>query len=121
MGGFKNRQGEMDIKLAKKIVSACPALLRRYASTSSNGCVNLFVYNRNPRNLERLRIAPKLQGYALDNKPTNFWNRLVIQKSNRHTSAHVEHFSGRVVVSASTQEWLLKSICGVHWMFQQPN
>lgn len=63
-------------------------LLRRFSTTTtplssspvisgygSNNSINPFIYNRNPRNLERLRIAFKPDGFALDNKPSNFWNR----------------------------------------------
>lgn len=40
-----------------------------------NNEISTHLYNRNPRNLERLRIARKPQGYALDDIPINFWNR----------------------------------------------
>ncbi|KZS20947.1 39S ribosomal protein L18, mitochondrial [Daphnia magna] len=67
-----------------------------------------FIYNRNPRNLERLRIAPKPMGYALDDKPMNYWHRLVVVQSNQHVGAYIEHFSGKTVISASTNEWAIK-------------
>lgn len=34
--------------------------------------------------------------------------RLVIQKTNKHVTAFVEHHSGTTVVSASTKEWAVK-------------
>ena len=34
--------------------------------------------------------------------------RLVICQTNKHVSAHIEHFEGRKVVSASTSEWAIK-------------
>ncbi|XP_046452360.1 39S ribosomal protein L18, mitochondrial-like [Daphnia pulex] len=67
-----------------------------------------FIYNRNPRNLERLRIAPKPSGYVLDKKPVNYWHRLVIEQSNKHWNAYIEHFEGSKVVTASTKEWAIK-------------
>ena len=41
----------------------------------SNNSISPFIYNRNPRNLERLRIAQKPSGFAMDNKPMNYWHR----------------------------------------------
>lgn len=32
----------------------------------------------------------------------------MIQQSNRHIEAHIEHYQGNVVVSASTKEWAIK-------------
>lgn len=34
-----------------------------------------YVYNRNPRNLEKLRIAYKPAGYHLDVPDREFWNK----------------------------------------------
>lgn len=34
-----------------------------------------FVYNRNPRNLEKLRIAYKPAGYHLDKPGREFWHK----------------------------------------------
>jgi len=35
----------------------------------------LLITNRNPRNLERMRIARKPVGYAYDKKNVEFWNK----------------------------------------------
>ena len=65
-----------------QVTSVCSKISRdflRRASTATNASnnneISPYLYNRNPRNLERLRIARKPQGYALDDVPTNYWNR----------------------------------------------
>jgi len=73
-----------------------------------NNEISTHLYNHNPRNLERLRIARKPQGYALDDVPTNFWNRIIISQTNRHSTAYVEHHTGKRIISASTKEWAIK-------------
>merc|ERR1712071_118547 len=89
-------------------------LFRKVSTTSSvhqygpNNEINTHLYNHNPRNLERLRIARKPQGYALDDIPTNFWNRIVINQTNRHSTAYIEHHTGKKIISASTEEWAIK-------------
>lgn len=37
-----------------------------------------YVFNRNPRNLERLSIANKGDGWFMDNKGKSFWHKLVL-------------------------------------------
>ncbi|XP_059479720.1 large ribosomal subunit protein uL18m [Neocloeon triangulifer] len=64
--------------------------------------------NRNPRNLERLRIAWKPQGYHLEKPGRTYWHKLVLKQSQRHITAQVVHFTGKVVVEASTEEWCIK-------------
>lgn len=39
--------------------------------------VGLYVYNRNPRNLERLSIANKSHGWNMDNEGRTFWHKFV--------------------------------------------
>lgn len=34
--------------------------------------------------------------------------RLVIQQTNKHIHAHIEHYKGNKVLSASTEEWAIK-------------
>uniref|UniRef100_A0A8D8T5A4 39S ribosomal protein L18, mitochondrial n=1 Tax=Cacopsylla melanoneura TaxID=428564 RepID=A0A8D8T5A4_9HEMI len=63
---------------------------RLFSSLPDAATTSKCVFNKNPRNLERLRIARKPQGYHLD--------RL----------GQIIHNSGNVVVSASTNEWALK-------------
>nr|XP_018909440.1 PREDICTED: 39S ribosomal protein L18, mitochondrial [Bemisia tabaci] len=64
--------------------------------------------NRNPRNLERLTIGDKPEGWNFEKPGRRCWNRLEITESSRYVTARVVHHSGRVVLSASTAEWPLK-------------
>jgi len=64
--------------------------------------------NRNPRNLEKLRIAYKPSGYHLEKPGRSFWHKLDLNVSGRYVSAEVNHFENGPVVKASTQEWALK-------------
>jgi hypothetical protein len=41
-------------------------------------------YNRNPRNLERLRIAYKPAGYHLEAAGRQFWNKYVCMQGGNH-------------------------------------
>ena len=61
--------------------------------------------NRNPMNLERMRIGAKPQGFLLEEKTRNYWNKLELEISNAHTTAVVTHWTGRLVARASTQVW----------------
>merc|ERR1719249_479904 len=53
-------------------------------------------------------IGAKPQGWNLENKPRQFWNKLELEISNAHTTAVVTHWTGRVVARASTQEWSIR-------------
>lgn len=55
-------------------------LLCRLSSTAPTEFVN-----RNPRNLERIRIARKPEGYHLDNPGRKFWHKFVF-------NVHLFHF-----------------------------
>lgn len=60
--------------------------------------------NRNPRNLEQSRIENKPGGFWFDKCPPTHWNRITLEQSSNHTSAHLEHWSGKRLISASTNE-----------------
>jgi large subunit ribosomal protein L18 len=60
--------------------------------------------NRNPRNLEFLGIAWRRLGWRFQYPPRDFYHRVVFERTNRHTTAYVEHCSGTRVVTASTKE-----------------
>ncbi|XP_069702473.1 large ribosomal subunit protein uL18m [Periplaneta americana] len=64
--------------------------------------------NRNPRNLERLRIARKPSGYHLEAPGREFWHKLILDRSTRHVTAKIVHNTGFDVVTASTKEWAIK-------------
>ncbi|XP_076473084.1 large ribosomal subunit protein uL18m-like [Babylonia areolata] len=70
--------------------------------------VNPLFENRNPRNLEQMGLARKRQGWVFQSPRKDFFHRVVLDLSRRHTTAHIEHFSGKTVVSASTTEWAIK-------------
>ncbi|NP_001155682.1 39S ribosomal protein L18, mitochondrial isoform X1 [Acyrthosiphon pisum] len=67
-----------------------------------------FVYNRNPRNLEKLRIAYKPAGYHLEKPGREFWHKLQVTTSKRHVTASVLHHTGVVPVMATTAEWAVR-------------
>jgi len=75
---------------------------------SENDFVNPEFENRNPRNLEKMSLARKPKGWPLDYPPREYWHKIFLDLSGRHTTARVEHFTGTTVVSASTQEWAIK-------------
>ncbi|GAB1864633.1 39S ribosomal protein L18, mitochondrial [Camponotus japonicus] len=66
------------------------------------------VVNRNPRNLERLRIARKPQGYHLEKPGCMFWHKVYLTKKPRYIIAEVHHFENGPVITASSIEWALK-------------
>ncbi|CAG5046904.1 unnamed protein product [Parnassius apollo] len=64
--------------------------------------------NRNPRNLERLRIARKPDGYHLEKPGRKYWHKLILTRSNRTVTAQVIHFINGPVIEAKTSEWALR-------------
>ncbi|XP_063832786.1 large ribosomal subunit protein uL18m [Ostrinia nubilalis] len=76
--------------------------LSRFNSTATE-----FV-NRNPRNLERIRLARKPDGYHLDKPGKKFWHKLILSPSNRIVTAQVIHFLNGPVIEAKTSEWSLR-------------
>nr|XP_053631496.1 39S ribosomal protein L18, mitochondrial-like isoform X2 [Cherax quadricarinatus] len=68
---------------------------------------NEFV-NRNPRNMEMLRLARKPQGWELEDASPKYWYKLILDQSNRHVTGQIVHHTGTAVVSASTREWAIK-------------
>lgn len=88
-------------------------IIARYLNTftspvASNNIVSYYVNNRNPRNLERLRIAMKPSGYSLDQPGRNYWHKLEISVSSQYVTAKITHNNGFVFVTASTSEWAVK-------------
>ncbi|XP_029043262.2 39S ribosomal protein L18, mitochondrial [Osmia bicornis bicornis] len=63
------------------------------------------IRNRNPRNIERLRIARKPVGYILDKPGFSYWHKLIIKPSNRYIDAEIHHFENGPVIMVSSQEW----------------
>ncbi|KAL1138291.1 hypothetical protein AAG570_009979 [Ranatra chinensis] len=69
-----------------------------------------YIYNRNPRNLEKLCIARKPAGYHLERPGKyQFWHSVRLERSSRHITASVIHSGGgSPPVTASTKEWALR-------------
>ncbi|EZA49632.1 hypothetical protein DMN91_006103 [Ooceraea biroi] len=66
------------------------------------------IINRNPRNLERLRIGRKPAGYGLNVPEHAYWHKLSVVRKPRHIIAEVRHFEFGPVVTASSAEWALR-------------
>jgi len=103
----------MALLLARRALPrlALPSL--RPCSTETTGSRNDTMVqprmnNRNPLNLEKMRVGRKPTGWALEEKSRKFWNKLELEISNSHTTAVVTHWTGRVVARASTQEWCIR-------------
>ncbi|XP_031625747.1 39S ribosomal protein L18, mitochondrial [Contarinia nasturtii] len=67
----------------------------------------IYMQNRNPRNLEMMKIAQRPDGYLLDMPGRCFWNKLVLEKTTKGLTASVQHYTGRTVLESSTEEWSL--------------
>ncbi|XP_055627044.1 39S ribosomal protein L18, mitochondrial [Toxorhynchites rutilus septentrionalis] len=67
-----------------------------------------YLVNRNPRNLERLRIAYKTDGYHLEKPGRNYWHKLELVASNKYITAKLNHFKNGTVIESSTSEWAIK-------------
>ncbi|XP_050700400.1 39S ribosomal protein L18, mitochondrial-like [Eriocheir sinensis] len=80
----------------------------RHISNGENDAVNPNFVNRNPRNMEMLRLARKPEGWDLEASSPLYWYKLMLEQSNRHSTGWVEHHTGTTVVSASTREWAIK-------------
>ena len=78
------------------------------APCSKKDVVAPRVRNKNPMNLEMMRIGRKPMGWGLEDKNRTYWNKLELEISNSHTTATVTHWTGRVVARASTQEWSIR-------------
>eukprot|EP00794_Sanderia_malayensis_P013913 gene13913-15362_t len=61
-------------------------------------------WNRNPRNMELLGYN-KPRGYGTLYRRRDFWNRLNLIITNSHTTAYIDHHTGEILASASTQEF----------------
>ncbi|XP_049802321.1 39S ribosomal protein L18, mitochondrial [Schistocerca nitens] len=81
--------------------------IRQYCSKAdqiNNNEITSMFYNRNPRNLERLRIAYKPRGYGLEAPGREYWHRLSLEQKNRYVVASIVHNTGVIAVTASTAE-----------------
>ncbi|XP_058464330.1 large ribosomal subunit protein uL18m [Malaya genurostris] len=67
-----------------------------------------YLVNRNPRNLERLRIACKPDGYHLEKPGRNYWHKLDLMASNKYVTAKLLHNRNGTVIESCTSEWAIK-------------
>ncbi|XP_057663853.1 39S ribosomal protein L18, mitochondrial [Diorhabda carinulata] len=83
----------------------------RFGSTTQSGGKNevaTMLTNRNPRNLERLRIGYKPDGYHVDALGKRYWHKLQLTASGKYVKASIVHFQNGEVLSANTSEWCIK-------------
>ncbi|CAG7722373.1 unnamed protein product [Allacma fusca] len=92
---------------AKSLATTATVSQNTTSSPPNSSIVPGTIQNRNPRNLEKLRIGEKPSGWNLDNPGNCYWNKIVLEVSNKHIDAKIVHFSGQVAVRASTQEWCI--------------
>lgn len=62
-----------------------------------------YMVNRNPRNLERLRIAYKPTGYHLENPGRSFWHKYVV--TFRHHQLYVREIHINILQTSSDNEF----------------
>lgn len=67
-----------------------------------------YMTNRNPRNLELMKIGYKPNGWFLEAPVQNFWHRLAINKTSNGVLAQVIHHRAGSILQASTAEWPIK-------------
>ena len=77
-------------------------------SLGKNDTIAPIIKNRNPMNLEKMRIGLKPKGFTADKKQRRHWNSLELAITTKHTTATVTHWTGRKVCSASTKEWAIE-------------
>ncbi|OXA62374.1 39S ribosomal protein L18, mitochondrial [Folsomia candida] len=123
LGIFNSNSARISSELSRK----CPRCFRFISSSSNSNSSSTIsspikkkefppnntlimdkVSNRNPRNLEKLRIAEKISGWDLEKEGRSYWNKLTIELTGRHITAKVVHVLGQIPVSASTNEWCIK-------------
>ncbi|KAL1501448.1 hypothetical protein ABEB36_006765 [Hypothenemus hampei] len=96
------------IKEFRKLLSPQVAVRHSSNTIKNTNLPSVFV-NRNPRNLERMRIGYRPDGYHVE-KPLkyNYWHKLFLSISTRHVTASINHFENGEVLKASTKEWCIK-------------
>lgn len=88
--------------------SATAKTMTEKTERSENDQVNIKFTNRNPKNLEQMNLGRKRKGWLLQYPSyANFYHRVQFEATNRHTSAMVEHCTGKTIISASTKEFAI--------------
>ncbi|KAJ8916625.1 hypothetical protein NQ315_000270 [Exocentrus adspersus] len=99
---FNLRNGS---KLANNLLKS-----RQTSTSAPQNDISPVFTNRNPRNLEKLRIGYKPDGYHVDNPGKRYWHKLELKSSGRYVTATISHFQNGEVVKASTLEWAIKKL-----------
>ena len=67
------------------------------AAAATTTTVKPMIKNRNPMNLEKMRIGFKPSGFPTERRKRNYWNSLDLELSAHHTTATVTHWTGMKV------------------------
>lgn len=91
------------------MIRCCSIKPRFFSSLAcENDKISPIFTNRNPRNLEYLRIAHKPDGYYVDKPGRSYWHKLELTQTTRHITASLVHHINGSVLTASTREWAIK-------------
>ncbi|KAG7208757.1 hypothetical protein KM043_014952 [Ampulex compressa] len=94
---------------AKSRLSTISSFLKRQVQSNAELLENCTeIRNRNPRNLERLRIARKPVGFKLEKNNISYWHKLVIRPAARRIVAEVQHYQNGPVITVSSTDWYLR-------------
>lgn len=91
----------------KRITRLCSEIEVDKSELNQNGnekYIDVRLKNRNPRNLEQMLMEPKPMGYEMDEQNCHYWNKVVLVKRSKYLIAKIIHHSGRITVSAATNE-----------------
>lgn len=103
------------------------SVLTKLSAINQKEATQTFLYNRNPKNLEKLKIAYNHNGYHLEKPGKTFYNkyeniiffktnnyilllshRLIIEPTGNYVTAKVVHLHDGTIIEASTKEWAIK-------------
>uniref|UniRef100_A0A336KSE6 Large ribosomal subunit protein uL18m n=1 Tax=Culicoides sonorensis TaxID=179676 RepID=A0A336KSE6_CULSO len=85
----------------RKIVAKLNEIVKKDAFES-------YLYNRNPKNLEKLNIAYNHAGFYLEKPGKTYYNKLSIETTGKYVTAKVIHRHDGPIIETSTKEWALK-------------
>ncbi|XP_069135131.1 large ribosomal subunit protein uL18m-like [Argopecten irradians] len=72
------------------------------SSPNADYKINPEFRNRNPRNLEKMALAKKTEGWQFQQGARKFYHQLSLRIANRKTTAIVQHSSGTFTIKVST-------------------
>ncbi|XP_060072681.1 large ribosomal subunit protein uL18m-like [Ylistrum balloti] len=80
------------------------------ASPNANYKINPVFRNRNPRNLEKMALARKPQGWQFQDRVQKSYHLLSYKMTDRKTSASVKHLNGKFTIKFSTDTPEMKHV-----------